>query len=205
MSKYRTWRFGRTLKRGKNMDGSGTLNCTSNAWPKSGKAAHDPGTLLLAATLITPLNNSMECDEEGQRGERSPSPISLDPRPRPTPKTTLSLASRENDVACAMHQNDGRGTISPTQRMVAKRGLLSPSQGRLPLPPLLDLSSPSSPYVNSCARAWQTHLVPLDVSNVTCEGSVSPDLHGQVLQGQREDGRRAAPSAAGADDHIGRG
>ena len=188
------------------MDGSGTLNCTSNAWPKSEKAAHDPDSLLLAATLITPLNNSMECDEEGQRGERSPSPISLDPRPRPTPKTTPSLASRENDVACAMHQNDGRGTISPTQRMVAKRGLLSPSQGRgrLPLPPRSQLAFfPLCEFLR--ARAWQTHLVPLDVSNVTCEGSVSPDLHGQVLQGQREDGRRAAPSAAGADDHIGRG
>ena len=60
---------------------------------------------------------------------------------------------------------------------------------------------PQSPFTNS--RARQTHLVPLDVSNVTCEGSVSPDLHRQVLQRQREDGRRAA--AARADDHIGRG
>ncbi len=64
------------------------------------------------------------------------------------------------------------------------------------------LSSPSIPPSLSLTQRspslspFPSHLVSLDVPNVTCEGSVSPDLHRQVLQGARKDGLRAAHDAA---------
>ena len=90
-----------------------------------------------------------------------------------------------------MHQDDRRGAISPTQR---SRVLLPGPLAGWPASLLSFFRAPTA------RRRRESHLVALDVPDVTCEGSVSPDLRGQVLQRQCEGGRRAAPAVA--DDHA---
>ena len=68
------------------------------------------------------------------------------------------------------------------------------------LPFFLSSALPPPAPARARRRRRESHLVALDVPDVTCEGSVSPDLRGQVLQRQCEGGRRAAPAVA--DDHA---